>query len=90
MMFYQEWAPNLPDIITHRAGLRKDHASKKTSFYIGGRVSAAKARRQPIQGRGDLKYHLWYPCPTSLVWLELLELMKGRSGVALTQFSSSQ
>ena len=25
----------------------------------------------------------------SLVWLELLELMKGRSGVALTQFSSS-
>ena len=28
-------------------------------------------------------------CPMSLVWLELLELMKGRSGVALTQFSSS-
>ena len=25
----------------------------------------------------------------SLVWLELLELMKGRSGVALTQFNSS-
>jgi hypothetical protein len=25
----------------------------------------------------------------SLVWLELLQLMKGRSGVALTQFSSS-
>ena len=25
----------------------------------------------------------------SLVWLEGLELMKGRSGVALTQFSSS-
>jgi hypothetical protein len=28
-------------------------------------------------------------CPTSLVWLELLELMKGRSGVALTQLSIS-
>ena len=28
-------------------------------------------------------------CPMSLVWLELLELMKGRSGVALTQFSSN-
>jgi hypothetical protein len=28
-------------------------------------------------------------CPMSLVWLELLQLMKGRSGVALTQFSSS-
>ena len=28
-------------------------------------------------------------CPMSLVWLELLELMKGRSGVALTRFSSS-
>jgi hypothetical protein len=27
--------------------------------------------------------------PMSLVLLELLELMKGRSGVALTQFSSS-
>ena len=27
-------------------------------------------------------------CPMSLVCLELLELMKGRSGVALTQFSS--
>jgi hypothetical protein len=26
----------------------------------------------------------------SLVWFELLELMKGRSGVALTQFSSSR
>ena len=25
----------------------------------------------------------------SLVWLELLELLKGRSGVALTQLSSS-
>jgi hypothetical protein len=25
-------------------------------------------------------------CPMSLVWLELLELMEGRSGVALTQF----
>jgi hypothetical protein len=25
----------------------------------------------------------------SLVWVELLELLKGRSGVALTQFSSS-
>jgi hypothetical protein len=25
----------------------------------------------------------------SLVWLELLELMNGRSGVALNQFSSS-
>jgi hypothetical protein len=28
-------------------------------------------------------------CPMSLVWLELLELMKGRSGVALTHLSSS-
>jgi hypothetical protein len=28
-------------------------------------------------------------CPMSLVWLELLELMKGQSGVALSQFSSS-
>ena len=28
-------------------------------------------------------------CPMSLVWLELLQLMKGRSGVALSQFSSS-
>jgi hypothetical protein len=28
-------------------------------------------------------------CPMSLVWLELAELIKGRSGVALTQFSSS-
>jgi hypothetical protein len=28
-------------------------------------------------------------CPMSLVWLELLELMKGRSDVSLTQFSSS-
>ena len=55
MMFYQEWAPNLPDIITHRAGLRKDRASKKTSFYIGGRVSAAKARRQPHPGAGGLE-----------------------------------
>ena len=27
--------------------------------------------------------------PMSLVWLELLELMKGRSDVALTQFGSS-
>ena len=39
---------------------------------------------------------LWYVrsrprpvCPMSLVWLELEELMKGWSGVALTQFSSS-
>ena len=28
-------------------------------------------------------------CPRSLVWFELWELSKGRSGVALTQFSSS-
>ena len=28
-------------------------------------------------------------CPMSLVWLELEELTNGRSGVALTQFSSS-
>jgi hypothetical protein len=28
-------------------------------------------------------------CPMSLVWLELLELMKGRSGVALTQLGIS-
>ena len=28
-------------------------------------------------------------CPMSLVWLELLGLMKGRSDVSLTQFSSS-
>ncbi len=41
MLFYQTWAPNLPDIITHRAGLKKDPDSKKSSFYIGGRVSAA-------------------------------------------------
>ena len=27
-------------------------------------------------------------CPMSLVWLELLQLMKGRSGVALTQLGS--
>ena len=27
--------------------------------------------------------------PMRLVWLELLELLKGRSGVALTQFSST-
>jgi hypothetical protein len=30
-----------------------------------------------------------YKCPMSLVWLELLKLLKGRSGMALTQFSSS-
>jgi hypothetical protein len=38
MMFYQKWAPTLPDIITHRAGIRPDRKSKKASFYIGGRV----------------------------------------------------
>jgi hypothetical protein len=41
MMFYQEWAPNLPDIITHRAGVKTDPDAKKDTFYIGGRVSAA-------------------------------------------------
>jgi hypothetical protein len=41
MMFYQQWAPNLPDIITHRAGIKPDHDSDKSTFYIGGRVSCA-------------------------------------------------
>lgn len=43
MMFYQVWAPNLPDIITHRASIRKDAESKKSSFQIGGRVSVLAA-----------------------------------------------
>jgi hypothetical protein len=39
MMFYQQWAPNLPDIITHRAGIKPDPATDKATFQIGGRVS---------------------------------------------------
>jgi hypothetical protein len=40
MQFYHTWAPTLPDIITHRAGIRTDRTTGKKSFYVGGRVSS--------------------------------------------------
>jgi hypothetical protein len=74
-----------PDLANTYKRIAEHGAAKGEGLREASRLSAQQGMVRHRAVQCSLHCNVDGVCPMSLVWLELLQLMKGRSGVALTQ-----